>query len=159
MWITGRISQSPLRVTLREYNSIQYKVLKGPVALQGDSLVFNQQVGEVVVMAYADGNATLNAGKEIVKFNITTVTDIASTSSMSFSFYPNPANEQLIIDAEDEVSYRIISMKGSVTVSGTNAASNVINTSSLSSGVYMLKLSSQNEQVVEKLVIQHNGLY
>ena len=106
-------------------------------------------------MAYADGSSTLNAGKKIVKFNITTITDAATIASSEISVYPNPASDMVVISSDEEISYQLIGMNGLVVYAGTTSASNVINTSSIPSGVYMLKLSSPDVQKVEKLVIHH----
>lgn len=73
----------------------------------------------------------------------------------SFNVYPNPASDLVKIWNENdmEMSYSVLSIDGKLILEGKGAE---INTQSLTNGIYLLVLSSQNKvQYRQKLIIQH----
>ncbi len=61
----------------------------------------------------------------------------AQTQRHTFSYYPNPATDFVMINAEFE-EYEILDLKGRVIVTG--GSTNQINLSSISTGVYLLRI-------------------
>lgn len=78
----------------------------------------------------------------------------------SFSVYPNPATELLKIDFQsgngNEISYSVIDITGKTVLMNTAELTDrnlEIDVSKLSDGVYLLKLTMKEEQMVRKFVI------
>ena len=69
------------------------------------------------------------------------------TSGASFVLYPNPANSQVFVSKPG--SYSIFDISGRLVIEAINVAS--INTSSLSSGTYIVK---NEEGISQKLIVE-----
>lgn len=67
--------------------------------------------------------------------------------------YPNPANNQTVIDVEDMVSVKVLDAAGQTVSINTNKT---INVTSLKSGFYILNIETGNENVISrKVVVRH----
>ncbi|MBK7311289.1 MAG: T9SS type A sorting domain-containing protein [Sphingobacteriaceae bacterium] len=79
----------------------------------------------------------------------------SAIENSTFKVYPNPSDDLVKIwnDNDLEVSYSVLSIDGKTLLSGTGSE---IDTQSLTNGIYLLVLSSQNGiQQRQKLIIQH----
>jgi hypothetical protein len=81
------------------------------------------------------------------------------------SVYPNPANEKATISivspANEMIHYSLMDVTGKVieqkdleVVSGINTLEININQLHLSKGIYFIKLSSNGEETVKKLIVE-----
>lgn len=71
--------------------------------------------------------------------------------------YPNPATSQLTIAPEEGAQYdfQLVDLSGRVVIAKNGVVGNaVLNTGSLSSGVYMLKVKQNERSAIQKVVIQ-----
>ena len=76
-----------------------------------------------------------------------------NNDTFSFSLFPNPANNQLIISSVTQQLLKIISISGNVlTTVMLNAGSTIIPTHNLASGFYIVVCNNH----IKKLVINHN---
>ena len=76
-----------------------------------------------------------------------------------FKLYPNPAEDTVNLQLTNAVisSVRILDMKGSVLIreEGLNVSQKEINIASLAEGIYLLNLTTQNNNsFIKKLVIE-----
>lgn len=101
--------------------------------------------------------AALPAGGNLVALPPIVVTGIESlgTAFADLKVYPNPFNDQVLIQtkATENLSYEVMNVNGSLLLSGiSNGAETVINTEQLPSGIYFLRLKSESNQSVIKLI-------
>lgn len=75
------------------------------------------------------------------------VENISSSHMADIKLYPNPVDEELIIDIEGSISWLITNALGQVLLGGT---SKKINVSALPSGIYFLKIGSVSKVFVKK---------
>ncbi len=73
------------------------------------------------------------------------------------SLYPNPANDYIKIQSEENISattiYNVTGQKIKTFPIG-NSNSTIINTRNLSNGFYYLKITTDNEKIIKKIIIQ-----
>ncbi len=85
-------------------------------------------------------------------FNFSTL-HVEHTDNNSFSIYPNPVSSLLNISSTlQDYSYELYSLHGQKVMEGDSAT--IIDVSGLSTGVYVLKLSSENQTKSFKIVKQ-----
>ena len=85
-------------------------------------------------------------------FNFSTL-HVEHTDNNSFSIYPNPVSSLLNISSTlQDYSYELYSLHGQKVMEGDSAT--IIDVSGLSTGVYVLKLSSENQTESFKIVKQ-----
>ncbi|ANW95221.1 hypothetical protein AXE80_02495 [Wenyingzhuangia fucanilytica] len=70
-------------------------------------------------------------------------------SAAEFNVYPNPVEDVVTIQNVDVISASIIGVTGKVVLSATT---NTVDLSSLSSGVYLLKVTTDNNIYVERII-------
>jgi hypothetical protein len=132
---------------------------------QDDDLVLIQNENPLTVGSWATQTMDLSltegfhrmkfhfaaAGIEIEWFEFKDlITGNEELEASSVNVYPVPMNDQLIIDSEHEVSsYELRGMNGALLRSGTSSA---INTGSLASGAYMLKVETPEGFIIKKLI-------
>lgn len=87
--------------------------------------------------------------------------DISENNIDSFMMYPNPANDEVVIDFGNQVfenlSVSILNILGQQVISQIDTVQNqsiIVNTSSLESGVYFVSISEGNNTSVKKLVVK-----
>ena len=71
-------------------------------------------------------------------------------SNFQFSAFPNPFNNQLQIDTDEQMRYSIRNLQGQEILSGQT--NNTINTEVLAKGIYLLKLESEDGIAVKKII-------
>jgi len=81
------------------------------------------------------------------------------TTSQSLNIYPNPAKNNLFVEKNDIDIQKVelLTLQGQVQhqVSIRHDVDKIqVNTSSLQAGVYLLKLDTDNETIIEKIIIQ-----
>ncbi|MDC8001608.1 T9SS type A sorting domain-containing protein [Aequorivita todarodis] len=68
--------------------------------------------------------------------------------------YPNPVKEFLNISMEQDANYSILTMNGQVVKNGTIAmGKNTLDVSSLAQGVYFIKIKTEKETAIKKLIL------
>ena len=73
-------------------------------------------------------------------------------TTMTLNVYPNPVNDKLYIETESNIeTINIYTLTGIVVLSETNST-NTIDVSNLSSGVYFVKVRTENSEVVRRIV-------
>lgn len=99
-----------------------------------------------------------DSGEARSNFISTTFTSIdENSSSLTFSIFPNPANDRLNIRLPGtikEADYTIMDAKGRIMQKGIIHTDKQVNTSSLSPGFYTLKIINEGRSGIRKLVIQ-----
>ena len=99
-----------------------------------------------------------NGGVDVPAFCLTSIKEI--DNNISFEMYPNPASNSvtvmLINDGLNNVSVELIDLQGRLISSYYNltGASLKVDLSSVSSGVYFIKVSSERTMQIEKLIIE-----
>ncbi len=81
---------------------------------------------------------------------------LANINTSGLSVYPNPVNDQLTIQTENELSNAtavIIDLFGRVVLQDKlNTQQTNLNTSNLNSGVYFLQINAAGKRVMKKFV-------
>ena len=81
-------------------------------------------------------------------------TAIKTSTIAGLEIYPNPAKDFVTITAEaDEISYSIVSLSGQTFAQGNITSGQTISLENLQTGVYLLKISADGRQQIEKLLI------
>ena len=75
------------------------------------------------------------------------------TAQAKFSVYPNPANDALIIDAPESISFMLFDALGKCVATSSMADRIDVSTSHLPPGVYMLNVTFANGQTVVQRVL------
>ncbi len=103
---------------------------------------------------------TNSCDDDTVTTAITVATNIIEFGNTLISIYPNPANDIINIKLDNinyDVDYTLIDINGKMIASGTiEANSNIeqIKITDLAAGVYNIKLSSENETLNKRIIIQ-----
>ncbi|MBT8394601.1 MAG: T9SS type A sorting domain-containing protein [Bacteroidia bacterium] len=72
---------------------------------------------------------------------------------LPYSMYPNPVNDELILDLNEEGYYTLINHNGQILKSGkTNLKENTIIVSNLSTGLYFVKFNTDKGTITKKLI-------
>lgn len=81
-----------------------------------------------------------------------------NTKELDFSFYPNPVkgnNLNVQMNNNVDFSYEIYDLNGRLIQQAQQVSTSSINVSSISNGLYLLKLTSEGKTATKKLVINH----
>jgi hypothetical protein len=137
-------------------------------------LTFSDVYGDGICCAYGNGNYNLTntssgvslaqggsfASTDVTNFclgsgtnsQFTTHSDAISGGS-SFAMFPNPVEDDLFIEynSEKEVSYQVFDLKGKILLEGQVENSN-INFSSISTGVYIMKINNGIKTITRRVV-------
>ncbi|WP_411766950.1 T9SS type A sorting domain-containing protein [Winogradskyella sp. A3E31] len=74
---------------------------------------------------------------------------------LAFNLYPNPTEGNVHIETDYDIDYQLISLQGGSVLSGSfTKGLNEFSTSSISSGLYLLKVKSGIETITKKLIIK-----
>lgn len=102
-------------------------------------------------MSYNFGEFKLNPRKPSDVTMISSTNDL--TSSNGLNVYPNPANQLVNIVSNEKVqSVNVFDLTGSLVLNQTGTT---LNTSHLVNGVYLVKVTTANGTLTEKLVVKH----
>jgi len=117
----------------------------------GDSLNVTSTTGSLTVHF-----STLDIGQcKGVKAYASCIThaSVSENDIENAGFYPNPADNQIVIDLEDMVSVKVLNAAGQTVMVNTNKT---INVTSLKSGFYILNIETEDGNVItRKVVIRH----
>lgn len=105
------------------------------------------------------GNMDINATEEIwnfvSKYNLNGLIEcipnsIAEENEIGLHLFPNPVQEQLSVDVEENVAFEIFTKHGQLVLEGAiNSGTKTINTSALSSGVYLIRIGNKIERFIK----------
>jgi hypothetical protein len=79
---------------------------------------------------------------------------VDQNNSEPFTVYPNPADNFIFINTQLASHYQIIDIKGEVISSGINTPGTLINLSKLDKGIYLLRITEEENNYTRKLVIE-----
>lgn len=79
---------------------------------------------------------------------------VDQNNSEPFTVYPNPADNFIFINTQLASHYQIIDIKGEVITSGINIPGTLINVSKLDKGIYLLRITEEENNYTRKLVIE-----
>jgi hypothetical protein len=90
-------------------------------------------------------------------YEVFSVSGVSDIGAIVFSMYPNPANEQVTIEFEGQLAHLRISDLLGNTIVDRNLVGNksFIETSELSSGIYMIEVSTNEGTQLKKLTVLH----
>lgn len=79
---------------------------------------------------------------------------LSETVIPSIRAYPNPFSEHITIEVENEqlVVFELIDLQGRILLQGKTDSTTEVNTAGLQAGIYLLRLVSGNESVIQKVV-------
>lgn len=105
------------------------------------------------------GNGS-DAGSYIFKKELVSSLSTQNHSEIFTEMYPNPTNNtlQIVVDANNDSKVDIFSTTGAKVYSSqleNGLQTHTINTSSLLNGIYQVVISTNNQQVVKRLAVQH----
>ena len=113
--------------------------------------------------------STLGAGNYVVLYTFTDVNNCSNTASVNFvidactglagnsnsgewTIYPNPFNEQIVMDINGgNAVYSLSDASGRLVMSGTVNSGESVNVSSLPKGLYILKVLEESQHAVKTL--------
>jgi hypothetical protein len=106
------------------------------------------------VTSLTNGNDSLMDSHTMDLVNICTSNIGIEENFMKVGMYPNPCTDFLQIETEEEMSgWEIYSMDGKLLVNQKTSGNNIfISTSELNSGVYLLKVYSNEHEAIQKFI-------
>jgi hypothetical protein len=103
-------------------------------------------------------NSDVTASVDINKFSITVIEaenetlDVTDFSINKVGFYPNPVKDILFVKTENKInSISIFNINGLKVFEG-NLVDNKIDLSTLNSGIYFVKIETENESTFKKII-------
>ncbi|HET8884797.1 MAG TPA: M4 family metallopeptidase, partial [Salinimicrobium sp.] len=140
--------------TLQATFSIPTSALSGTTRMRV-SMKYNSAQSACESFSYGEvEDYTVNIGQSFTGFADTSNSEtFGNETSSMVQVYPNPVSGNLVnvrMNAEN-VSYTVYDLVGKVIVKG-NLFNNVIDVSTLSSGIYILKLNDGQKDIVYKLI-------
>lgn len=154
--VTFKVSQT------QSHNSVSYYKMPLPVRVTGTSgqvadLVLDNSVNDefftkavnfpISSVAFNYERQLLTPAGSVIKDNNLAVGDV---NKVNVQLYPNPAKNELTISGVNEVvPYEIFSTEGKLIKKGEYQPNSKLNISTLSVGVYVLKLGNQNFKFIK----------
>ena len=109
---------------------------------------------EFYIVAFNQDKGLESAPSEICK--VTVVDDAVEEMTSSFNIYPNPVNDKIYIETESEVKevvvYDVYGRVQNLSNSATQQLSNSIDVTDLNSGVYFVKVVTENGEAVKRII-------
>jgi len=130
------------------------------------SSMLQQADGKIALCASISDTVNYDFNGLLLRYNMGVTTPVPTTASSlhglssGIAIYPNPVNDQLFIDRSKMQSqidghFELRDITGKIVASGLlNQGVNTVNTSALSSGLYLLQITDGNERTVSKVVKQ-----
>jgi hypothetical protein len=116
------------------------------------AIKLSEYKGQTVYIAFRHYNVTDMFYLDIDEFGITTdemPAGINDVADVNFSIYPNPASDKLTVNAEGLREVSILDVAGRTVAT---SATNVVDLTSLSAGVYMVRVVTANGTASQKFV-------
>jgi len=168
---TMKLSANNINLSWNNYEGIEYteiKVLRGvtPSSLE-EYLLLPSSVSSFNDQNVLDGNAyyqieivantdCVSGGTNLAtRSNVSAVLKSDRISELDFSgrIYPNPFMQQLHLDLDYQVDLQLISTQGKTVINlSLEAGQHKINTSDLTQGAYVLRLSTANSVYVRNFI-------
>lgn len=152
----------------------------GPSSVTNDNIFYGTDSGAIIGLAGADvddnlsnthlltglaSSPTLSTDNSFVnvtgtppantiyRFTPTSLNNSEINSSL-VTLYPNPFNDYVVIEGlKSNFSYDIYNVSGKLIQSNQDATSGtIVDTKSFESGIYILKIVSENESIVKKII-------
>jgi len=93
-----------------------------------------------------------NSSRSNVASNVTNGINELNAESNSIQVYPNPVKDQLKIDFIGGSTFEILNLMGQIVYTGNLNNSNIVQTSSFSSGVYLIKFNAGKTLEYKKFI-------
>ena len=87
----------------------------------------------------------------LVEFDFTGITE---NQNANISVYPNPANDVLTINTNDNFKYQLVNSLGQVVRSGSATNKAIVRVGDLNRGIYFLTINAGNQVSVQKVVVE-----
>jgi len=116
---------------------------KAPVSIQKSKDSGNATASSLVSYNSSRSNVATNVVSGIPEFG---------TENSSIKLYPNPVLNELRIEYDGETSFEIVNLMGQVVLNGNLNKNTIVQTSTLSSGVYLIKVRSGNSFEYKKII-------
>ena len=109
---------------------------------------------EFYIVAFNDELGIESEPSEIC--TVTVVDDAIEEMNASFNIYPNPVNDRIYIETESEIKevvvYDVYGRRQNLSNLATQQLSNSIDVSNLNSGVYFVKVVTENGEAVKRFI-------
>lgn len=118
-------------------------------------LQFDINSDEITTLDVTSAVAYVNGNPAVVK--VSDQVNGLRTVSAGINVYPNPANSVLYVEVAEASKVQLLDMSGKMVILEKAAAAGAkldLNVEGLASGIYTLKVSSNNNVVVEKVTIK-----
>jgi len=93
-----------------------------------------------------------NSSRSNIATNTVSGVDELTGDNNQIKIYPNPAKDQIRIDFEGGSTFEILNLMGQVVYTGNLIKNTIVETSSLSSGVYMVKIKTGKTFEYRKII-------
>ena len=87
----------------------------------------------------------------------TTGINNVKVKAKSFSFYPNPVSDKLVIEKNsnnEKLKFELINAMGQTVYKGYFSEKTIVETTNFSPGVYLIRIESGNTVELDKLIIK-----
>jgi len=126
----------------------------GEATIDQQGLLTPQAVGMVTVVATANDGSGVEGTLEVKIYE--EVTGIDEPLASKVQVYPNPSNGEFYIkmDRKQRVDYEVYNVMGALVKSGTLEPNSTLIINSFDSGIYYLKIETEDGKAVKKLIVQ-----
>lgn len=136
---------------------VLFTVTSGPGGAVGNEIMLTGEAGTVTVTALQAGNENYNSASAEVSFDVVLIMGVDENLDR-MKVYPNPVQNELIVQGIEVGQVNLIDSKGSFISLGSELFNQgyLINTRGVPDGLYVLRVTSVSGQAAyRKLLIKH----
>ena len=112
--------------------------------------------GNITVVIEDNDSGSARIGIDDLSWTCSSTLSLEEDNISNTKFYPNPLNgNKLFIDTNQTLNIEIFNILGKRILSNeVNSNKNYLNLSDLNSGIYLVKISNNNQSIIKKLIRQ-----
>lgn len=152
VWADEDQNQGPLHSNFKLSKSGELLILSDPNGTQVDRVEFGEQQDDMGYARVPDGTGSFVIQKSTFNAsNNLTTTPVLDLSAIGLNIYPNPAQDQVTIEAESSIegeTLEIYNIQGRLIARQVLQQKTIVNTNSWPNGTYLLRIGGVGRKLV-----------